>query len=183
MSITLIHPDRAALRRAATAIAPDREEYASVHAHLSSGCEACGDAFSAFLRAASMGGPIAEATSDWVRPERVQIKSGLRSGALADYQIVCGAGPYELDVLVRDTETTASLSFVGQVTWADRVHEPVKELPLKLLGAPALERPLRGRTNEYGEFQLSTQRHGSFGLQLGERSDAPCVMVWEGWDV
>ena len=121
-----------------------------------------------------------KAPNNWIIPRRIVHETGVRSGALADVQLVCGAGPFELDVLVRNLERRFRLEFQGQVTHAGRIHEPVTSLPLWLVEADATEPVDRTNTDEFGEFGFASSRDGRYGLRLGESGDAPCVLVWEG---
>jgi hypothetical protein len=117
----------------------------------------------------------------WTRPTLVGGERGTRVGAAADYQLVCSAGPFAVDVLVRDCEAERQLRYVGQITHAGRIHEPVPALPLQLIGLPST-RAGDTATDDFGEFALSSGREGIFGLRLGTDRLSPCVMVWEGWD-
>ena len=120
--------------------------------------------------------PVAE----WIVPKVIVRTDSLRAGMLADVQLVCGAGPFELDVLVRNLERRVRLEFQGQVTHAGRIHEPVISLPLWLVEADEPKPVDRTNTDEFGEFGFASNRDGRFGLRLGETGDAPCVLVWEG---
>jgi hypothetical protein len=105
---------------------------------------------------------------------------GLRAGALADFQLICGAGPYELDLLVRDLEAEPTLEFAGQVTRGGWMNEPVPDLPMILVEASRSDVVAEAETDGFGEFGLSSAREGHYGLLLGDGEDAPCVLVWEG---
>jgi hypothetical protein len=118
--------------------------------------------------------------SDWIVPKVIVRTDSLRAGMLADVQLVCGAGPFELDVLVRSLERRFRLEFQGQVTHAERIHEPVISLPLWLVEADATDPVDRSNTDEFGEFGFASSCDGRYGLRLGEGGDAPCVLVWEG---
>ena len=51
---------------------------------------------------------VVPGAAPWIVPPRHRAAAGAigaRSGLLADTQVVCGAGPFELDVLVRASET------------------------------------------------------------------------------
>ena len=115
-----------------------------------------------------------------LRPQTRIRRSNTRAGQLADMQMVCGVGPYELDVLVRELECGGSLEFLGQVTRGERIHEPVADLPMTLVRAPAPEGIGETQTDEFGEFAFGRQPEAAYGLRLGNGADAPCVLVWEG---
>lgn len=116
----------------------------------------------------------------WIRPGEVKKKEGSRAGQLADIQLVCGAGPYELDVLVRELEGPRGVDFVGQITRAESIHEPVSDLALTLIAAHGDEEVGDTTTNEFGEFAFGRQPNTAYGLRVGTHADAPCVLVWEG---
>lgn len=182
MTTTLTHPTRSELARCAVGAEPDDSLLAQVRRHLEEDrCDECSAAVFDIL--SSSGRPMGKSplTRRWVRPVRVGASGGTRVGAAADYQLVCTAGPFALDVLVRDCEAERELRFVGQVTHAGRIHEPVPELPLQLIGMPVASTDDTA-TDEFGEFALSSGRDGLYGLRLGPTMNAPCVMVWEGWD-
>lgn len=132
-------------------------------------CEAC-------QAAAGLG-----AFETWIRPERVVRTAGRRSGDLADTKLICGAGPFEVDVLVREFARAEGLEFHGQVTWAERVHEPVTGIPVALI-TPARNAVLGdAATNEFGEFDLRSPPMAQVGLRIGDAPDAPCLLVWEAF--
>lgn len=106
-------------------------------------------------------------------------RTDLRSGTHADVQLVAGCGPYELDVLIRVLDAKR-VEIVGQVTRAERVHEPVGGLDLVLYDAEAMARVASVGTDTFGEFQLSGLASGRLVLALGVARDAPCVLIWEG---
>ena len=115
--------------------------------------------------------------ADWITPDR---ESHERSLALADLQLVCGAGPYELDILVREQLSAPTLRIVGQVTRGDRIYEPVADLPLVLVTANLSDTVADTRTDDFGEFDMETDRNAAYALRLGRDEDAPCVLIWEG---
>ena len=118
--------------------------------------------------------------TDWIVPERNALTRKVRGVALADVQLVCGAGPYELDILIREQLSTPSLQVVGQVTLADRIFEPVSDLPLTLVKAETPEPVLDTRTDKFGEFDMLSERTAVYGLRVGDEKDAPCILLWEG---
>jgi hypothetical protein len=119
--------------------------------------------------------------SAWIVPKRIRRPRGARAGALEDIQLICGAGPYELDILVREHDGPTQLEIVGQVTLAGRVYEPVPNLRLQLIEAHGEYPVQQARTDDFGEFDLASRaKRSRYGLRVGDASDAPCVLVWEG---
>ena len=116
----------------------------------------------------------------WIRPPQLTSRAHVRAGHKADTQILCGVGPYELDVLVREFARGGDLELLGQVTRAERIHEPVSDLRMELVAAPACTEVGATRTDEFGEFAFGRQPDAAYGLRLGRGEDAPCVLVWEG---
>lgn len=123
--------------------------------------------------------PRAAAPPTWIRPERLVKAARTRAGVVPDIQLICGVGPYELDILLREFEASLDVEVVGQVTRAGCIHEPVPELPLALVQVEAASVVNHTHTNAFGEFHLAAERRGPYGLRLGEGPDAPCVLVWE----
>ena len=111
------------------------------------------------------------------RPRTLEIRGGM----VSDFQLVCGAGPYEVDVLVRGFESPAVVDIAGQVTRADRFDEPVSDLPLALVESQTRRIEFSTSTNEFGEFGFSSSPGPVYGIRLGDGEDAPCVLVWEGY--
>jgi hypothetical protein len=110
----------------------------------------------------------------WIVPASVTPVKGIRSSQ-PDLQVLCDAGPYELDILVRPFK---QLEFYGQVISAEHVFQPVEDLPVTLVWAEAdIETT---KTNAFGEFRFASARRGAYGLRLGQDPDAPCVLVWGG---
>jgi len=161
------------------AVAPDRSapRFDQVREHLAAGCVRCAAFVESFRETAkrSTGGHEA-----WIVPKLVVVGRDARGGALADFHIVCGAGPFELDVLVREHETMPELEIVGQVTRSGHIYDPVTNLPLGLVATADTEPVVEATTDSFGEFNLGWRRDGAYGLRLGSRPDAPCVLVWEG---
>ncbi len=117
----------------------------------------------------------------WIVPQRIRpTRAAGRGEALVDLQLVCGAGPYELDVLLREQAKGGVLDIVGQVTLAESIYEPVARLRLDLVEARGSKTVACTETDTFGEFDLASEREGVFGLRLGDASDAPCVLIWEG---
>ena len=120
------------------------------------------------------------APADWIVPKRIVASPDTQCGPVrADLHLVCGVGPYELDVLVRELVGPWRLEVIGQVTLGDSLHEPVSELPLRLVEART-KTVADTKTDDFGEFDIGSDATGCYGLRLGEDSDAPCVLVWEG---
>ncbi len=115
--------------------------------------------------------------ADWITADR---ESHDRSLALSDLQLVCGAGPYELDILVREQLSSPTLRIVGQVTRGDRIYEPVADLPLVLVRANMSDTVADTRTDDFGEFDMEADRDAAYGLRLGRDENAPCVLIWGG---
>jgi hypothetical protein len=122
---------------------------------------------------------LAPHLDECIRPTCVRPASDLRAGSLPDVQLVGGAGPYEVDVLVRVLPED-QVEIVGQVTGAGRLHEPVCALTVGLFDAGALECVGRATTDPFGEFVLQRVRSARYVLAFGSGSDAPCMAVWEG---
>ena len=68
----------------------------------------------------------------------------------------------------------------GQVTTAAALHDPARGVPLSLVDASEDEVVSSARTDEFGEFDFSAASGVRYGLRVGDRSDAPCVLVWDG---
>jgi len=116
---------------------------------------------------------------EWILPRKVIQRAGVRAGVVADFQLVCGAGPFELDVLVRELRLPHGIELAGQVTSAESIYDPVGSLPLSLVDADEMRIVSCTTTDPFGEFDLNSRRPGQFGLRLGEAPDAPVVLVWE----
>lgn len=144
-------------------------------------CESCAEIVFRMLNSRRGLARACAYSAHWVRPVHVFGAAGRRTALSSDVRVVCAAGPYGLSVLVRDCPDDRMVSFVGQVTRADREREPVTGLPVRLVGLPhpAAEPAV---TDEFGEFALSAGRWGTFGLRLGDGADAPCAAVWEAWE-
>jgi len=120
----------------------------------------------------------------WIVPQRIRpARGGVRSDALVDLQLVCGAGPYELDVLLREQAGRGVFDIVGQVTRADCIYEPVAQLSLQLVEAQGADAVACTETDTFGEFDFAADREAVVGLRLGDAADAPCVLIWEGEEV
>ena len=117
----------------------------------------------------------------WIVPQRIRTsRAAARGEALVDLQLICGAGPYELDVLLREQGNGGVLDIIGQVTRAESIYEPVSSLRLDLVEGRGSETVACTETDNFGEFDLAAEREGIFGLRLGDATDAPCILIWEG---
>jgi len=121
--------------------------------------------------------------TDWSTPEWRVSARHVRSASAADVHLVCGVGPYELDVLVRRQAAAPNLQVVGQVTRAGKIFEPVPALALALLPEGTAEPCADTRTDEFGEFDLVTETRQPCGLRLGDGHDAPRVLLWDPQEV
>lgn len=115
----------------------------------------------------------------WIRPDIVVVEDQNRAGMPAGMQLICGAGPFELEVLVQDLERDRRLEFAGQVTRAGSVYDPVGGLPVKLVSEKESMPAAETETDGFGEFDLVSERGSRYGLRLGSGPGAPCVLVWE----
>ena len=156
---------------------------AQVALHLQSGCEACAAWVAHFAQAAAEPLPPpsrARFPARWLRPSRTEVAAGVRAGMLADANLVCGAGPYEVDVLVREFESPRCLEITGQITRAGHVHEPIADLPIALVEPDATQIVTATATDPFGEFDLAADMSSPYGLRCGTGEEAPCILVWEG---
>jgi hypothetical protein len=159
---------------------PAAAEFDRVREHLAEGCRLCAVQVAAFVR----GGPWAHDESrhlaGWIVPRRIARPHPTRAGVLADYQLVCGAGEYELDVIVREIESPQRIDIGGQVTRAMALHDPARDVPLTLVEARGSQVVARTRTDGFGEFDFAAACGTRYGLRVGDGGDAPCILVWEG---
>lgn len=123
---------------------------------------------------------LVDFASDLHRAHRAPLRADLRCGAVSDIQLVCGAGRYEVDVLMRVSDTSDDLLVTGQITRADSVHEPVPDLPLVAFECDALRPVARARTDVFGAFDMKLDQGGRYALAMGESTKAPCIVLWEG---
>lgn len=122
--------------------------------------------------------PARARPAGWILPRRVVRESHRRAGALPDVQLLCGAGPYELDLIVR--ELPSELDIGGQVTRGDAVYDPVGELELALVEAEAEAVLSSTRTDDFGEFDFRAAGDRMYGLRVGAGPETPVVLIWEG---
>jgi len=161
----------------AQAADPARPEFRHIADHLRSGCDQCTEWL------ARHGPTVMEfppSPEHWIKPRRFRVFGNVRAGALADVSLLCNAGPYELDVLIRELQTPPSLAIAGQVTQAERIHEPVPSLELALLEPSSCDVVLATTTNEFGEFDFPTLGEEQYGLRCGEDPASPVILLWDG---
>ena len=116
----------------------------------------------------------------WLLPRKIRLASaGYRGLGGGDLQLMCRAGDFELDVVVRMRGAPAQLEIVGQVTHADRVYEPVADLTLKLIEVKAATPVMSTSTDSFGEFDFMSLEEATYGIRLGASKDAPTVLVWD----
>lgn len=176
--ITTTHPSPSDLLWYAVTSDEDDTRVRAVRHHLAAGCELCISAVRRLQETAAER-PFAGTSvlqPGWIVPRRVVVTNG--RGSLADLHLICGAGPYELDILMR--EAPRELEMTGQVTRAGRIFEPVARLPLMVVETPSVMAVASTETDSFGEFDLASPRDGRYGVRLGEGDDAPCVLVWDG---
>lgn len=182
--IASIHPSTADLIWYAVTADKSDKRVAAVREHLHSGCDRCVLVVQRF-RETSTEQPFHEDMSvlepGWIVPRRiVVVQDAQRAGAAPDVHLIVGAGPYELDILMRERKRSAELEMAGQVTRAGRIYEPVVNLSLELVESRAARIVTDTQTDKFGEFDLVSSTDGCFGVRLGKDENAPCVLVWEG---
>ena len=118
----------------------------------------------------------------WVMPRRVTPVGGMRGIGMAESMLNCTAGPYELNVQVRDYEHESEVQVVGRVTQAGHLHQPVHDLLVGLVEPGCSTVYVNAITDRFGEFHLSWRRAKALGLQVGYGAEAPCVLVWSDPD-
>jgi hypothetical protein len=113
----------------------------------------------------------------WVRPASCASRGLRHVGALVDRRLLGRAGPFDVDVLVRDMERPRGIEVVGQLRRADDLHVPAAGVPVTL-GVPGGGAVDEVRTNAFGEFSFARRTADTLGLRLGD-ADGPWVLVWE----
>lgn len=118
----------------------------------------------------------------WMSPRRVvRRRGGVGDAVTEDVQLLCDAGPYELDLLVRVHPARGEFDLLGQVTLGGSIYKPVAHLELTLLEGTHRREAARTRTDDFGEFDLMSGDVALvYGLRVGEGDQAPCVLVWDG---
>jgi hypothetical protein len=179
MILATEHPSPGELARYAVA---DQERCETVRRHLESGCGVCLLAVRRLQEiVAAAEGDDAVVPRGWVVPQRIALHpaAGQRGTSRSDVQILCTAGPYDLDILVRDPGGAGrALDLVGQVTRAGDAYEPVADLPVVLVEAGTGCAAGQTTTDAFGEFDLRFGPGGTHGLRLGTTPDAPCLLLW-----
>lgn len=177
------HPTERELSLFSQAEDPQHPRFEAVQRHLAGGCAQCAVAV---LRARGRPFDPAEIDSpppqlaEWLKARRVVRTTATRAGVVADFQLICGAGPYELDILVREFDSPARLRIGGQVVLRDAVASPAVDLGVALLESGDRTLVAVTRTDAFGEFLLESAFGGHYGLRIGDHDDAPVVQVWDG---
>ncbi len=181
MTATLEHIVEADLAAYAATGQPDDPAFAPVRAHLSTGCGRCRSLLQRYRAARpSDGRRVVPSVAEWLIPQTVRFRRDQRAGMLADVQLVCGVGDFELDVFVCEREGPLRLDINGQITRAGSIHDPVADLQLSLVEPEAPSVVDGTATDRFGEFGFASLSERPYGLRLGTAADAPCVLVWEG---
>ena len=185
MTITMHHPHPTAGELARYVVQTDDPDASDreVGRHLESGCEFCIVAVGRLLELAKeRAGPELKPADRprWVIPPRRAVpRPDACDSPLAGFRITCHAGEWEVDLLGRECAAPAELRIVGQIARADSIYEPVGDLPIRLVDAASREL-VAVRTDAFGEFDLVARVNETVGLVLGDGSEAPCVLVWDG---
>lgn len=116
--------------------------------------------------------------SDWIKPRRISRVTALRTSITSDMQVICGAGPYHLDLLVRELEDSSELKISGQITCSERSDEPVSGLKLFLVAGDPQVTEAETETDEFGEISLAVPRRRRLGLCVGDEQEGPRVLIW-----
>ena len=122
---------------------------------------------------------VADMAARCTTPTPCALPEGLRIGTMPDTQLVGRTGPYEVEVLVR-VLSDDEIEILGQVTLAERVHEPVCNTRVVLYDAEALTAVGSVRTDHFGEFDLGRLPSARYFIAVGGKHEAPTMLVWEG---
>ena len=183
-TITQEHPTAAQLASYVVRSEDRDDGVRAVRRHLEDGCEFCIVAVNRLLelvqRLEDEELEPAHRSANWIVPRRTPVATASATPHRANLRIACVAGPYSIDLLLRECDAPAELRLVGQVTRADRVYEPVADLPLELVFATDQGTCATGRTDAFGEFDFESPVHRTYGLALGSGPDRPCVLLWDG---
>jgi hypothetical protein len=183
-TITERHPTAAQLASYVVRSEDADDSVCAVRRHLESGCEFCIVAVNRLLelvqRLEDEELKPAKRGANWIVPRRTPVATATATPHHANVRIACVAGPYAIDLLLRECDAPAELRLVGQVTRADRVYEPVADLPLELVFATDSGTCATGRTDAFGEFDFVCPVNRTYGLALGTGPDRPCVLLWDG---
>jgi len=180
---TRLHPSDGDVVAYAQTEAPEQGRYSPVRDHLRDGCVRCEARFErALIDGLGPTGDSAQApsTGDWLEPRQVSQSLGSGGGARTGRAFLCTAGVYEVDVIVYEYQESDRVQFAGQVTWADRTHEPVPRLGLALIDAADGEAVSHAETDALGEFVVTAPRKGKYGLRVGRGARPPHILVWQG---
>jgi hypothetical protein len=160
------------------------ESVRAVRRHIEGGCEFCIVAVNRLLELVQRLGDEelkpARRGANWIVPRRTPVATASATPHRANVRIACVAGPYSLDLLLRECKAPAELRLVGQVTRAGRVYEPVPDLPIELVFAADSGVCAIGRTDAFGEFDFACPVARTYGLALGAGPSRPCVLLWDG---
>ncbi|MHC4816913.1 MAG: hypothetical protein ACYTF8_02465 [Planctomycetota bacterium] len=118
----------------------------------------------------------------WISPRRVvRRRGGVGDEVTDDVQLLCDAGAFELDLLVRVHPARGEFDLLGQVTLGGSIYKPVADLELTLVEGGDRREAGRTKTDDFGEFDLMSQdARRVYGLRVGAGAEAPCVLVWDG---
>jgi hypothetical protein len=132
------------------------------------------------LRKPLVSRPEVVVPGDWVRPRALRWSDGTRGFGRADRHLVCGAGPFELELVVQHLDAKAPVRIAGLVTRGGPDLQPVANLELWLVAAGSRDSEAVTRTDAFGEFEIRFPVCAAYGLRLGAGADAPCILVWQG---
>ena len=184
ITITERHPTAAELASYVVHSEDADDNVRAVRRHLESGCEFCIVAVDRLLelvqRLEDEELKPAKRAANWIVPRRTPVATATATPHRANLRIACVAGPYTIDLLLRECNAPAEMRLVGQVTRADRVHEPVADLPLELVFSTNSGTCATGRTDAFGEFDFVFPVNRTYGLALGTGTNRPCVLLWDG---
>jgi hypothetical protein len=117
--------------------------------------------------------------SGWIRPRRIYRVTAVRTGIQTDYQLLCGTGMLDLNMIVREVDEPRRLELSGRVLTSEIEPRPVEGLPLTIVGPAGQTIGDTATTNEFGEFALTADVQGDCGIRLGATADSPCVHIRE----
>jgi len=180
-----IHPSQAELALYAISVEhPDpRIDHDAVRHHLERGCDACQAAVRR-LQEAGCETPFPAGTEqrrrDWILPRRIALATaGVRGVAVAEQQLFCTAGRYELNLLVEGGAPGDSLAVSGQIIRHGARGGPAAGTPVQLVDADTLALVDNAESSSFGEFDLFADSKRSYGLRIGRGLETRYVLVWE----
>jgi len=181
-----IHPSQAELALYAVASGkPDpRVDHDAVRHHLDRGCGECAAAVRR-LQEAARETPFPSGTEqrrrDWILPRRIAMATaGVRgAAAMAEQQLFCTAGRYELNLLVEGGDPGGSLAVSGQILRHGGQGGPVVGTPVQLVDADTLALVDNAESSRFGEFDLFADPKRAYGLRIGRGLETRYVLVWE----